>query len=167
MIHDFEAWSTPRREINTFSDLAGAAVAIEADFYLDRLLNTPPSKEPLLSALGGLPFGLAKQIKTELQALAAADITPIFIFRGLGTTSQSAKFKEASDVAIANADAWELYNQHQAERAVDTFGNSGGSVIQLVSHHAEDCRIRAASSVLQTLAVCLARGKGGLSSRPL
>ena len=124
MIHDFETWATPRREINPLSDLAGTVIAIEADFYLDRLLNTT-SKEPLLAALGGSPFGLNEQIKSELRALQDADITPIFVFKGLDSGRRSDQFKEAGDVALANAEAWDLYSQHQAERAVETFGNSG------------------------------------------
>lgn len=124
MIHDFEVWAAPRREINPFSDLAGAVLAIEADFYLDRLLSTT-SKEPLLAALGGIPFGLTEQIKSELRALQDANITPIFVFKGLETGRRSVQYKEANDVALANAEAWDLYSQHQAERAVETFGNSG------------------------------------------
>lgn len=125
MINDFEAWSAPRAERNPFSALDGAVLAIEATFYLERLLTSRPSKEPLLAALGGAPFALRTHIENELEILKSANISPVFVFKGLEVGKAYDPFAASNDAVGANVKAWELYDAHQPEPAVDTFGNSG------------------------------------------
>lgn len=125
MIQDFDTWSSSRSETNSLRDLSGATVAIEANFYLDRLLNHPPTKEPLLSALGGLPFSLEAHVENELRVLQENDIQPIFVFNGMEAGKKHLPFKELEDAARLNGHAWDLYNRHEAEQAVDSFGKSG------------------------------------------
>ena len=127
MIHDFDVWSSGRLETNSLSDLSGAVLAIEASFYLDRLLNQPPSKEPLLPALGGLPFSLKAHIQNELGILAEHGVRPVFIFNGMEAGKKHRPFKDMDDAARLNGSAWELYNRHEAEQAVESFGKSGQS----------------------------------------
>lgn len=126
MIHDFENWSSPRAETNPFSDLNGAVLAIEASFYLERLLTFSPLKEPLLSALGGLPFSLKAHIENEIETLRTAQIKPIFIFNGMDVGKKDNPFQASNDAATRTLDAWDLYRQEQAPQAVEAFGNSGG-----------------------------------------
>lgn len=125
MIQDFDAWSSGRSETNSFSDLSGSVLAIEASFYLDRLLNQPPSKEPLLPALGGLPFSLRVYVQNDLDALSEYGIRPLFVFNGIEAGKKHSPFKDLEDAARLNDNAWELYNRHEAEQAVDSFGKSG------------------------------------------
>lgn len=125
MIQDFDAWSSNRSETNNFSDLEGSTIGIEAAFYLHRLLSLPPAKEPLLSALGGYPFALRAHIENEIEILRGLQITPLFVFNGLDVGKKDRPFKASDDAARLNAEAWDLYHQHLAEKAVDTFGNSG------------------------------------------
>ena len=125
MLHEFDTWSSNRAETNSLSDLSGAAIGIEASFYLDRLLNQPPFKEPLLSALGGLPFSLKAHIENELSVFREHDIKPVFVFNGMNVAKKHRPFKHADDASRINANAWELYNRHEAEQAVQGFGKSG------------------------------------------
>ena len=125
MIHEFELWSASRTDTNHFSDLSGAVLAIEADFYLDRLLNNSPAKEPLLSALAGLPFSFRSHVEHELGVLQSWGVKPIFVFSGLEQGKNYAPFEEGENVAERNRIAWDLYIRHEAQEAVDNFGNSG------------------------------------------
>jgi len=132
MIHDFEGWSASRVERSPLSALGGAVVAIEASFYLERLLTSRPSKEPLLAALGGTPFALRTHIENELEVLKSENITPVFVFGGLDVGKAYDPFAASNDAVRANVKAWELYDAHQPEPAVETFGNSGTRSTSLV-----------------------------------
>jgi len=125
MINDFEGWSANCVERNPFSALEDAFVAIEASFYLERLLTSRPSKEPLLAALGGAPFALRTHIEEELEILKEAKITPFFVFRGLDVGKTYDPFAASNEAVRANVKAWELYDAHQPDPAVETFGISG------------------------------------------
>lgn len=125
MIHEFQDWSSRKQESCPFTEFEGCTIAIEANAYLQRLLSTPPSREPLLAALGGLPFALDTHIKHELDTFHSAQITPVFIFDGLHLGKRHSPFEDRERGAINNGAAWELYAQHQAEKAVDAFGKSG------------------------------------------
>lgn len=125
MIHEFELWSAPRTDTNHLSDLSGAVLAIEADFYLDHLLNTSPAKEPLLSALSGVPFSFQTHVENEISILQQNGVKPVFIFNGLEVGKKYAPFAHGDSTANLNAVAWDLYNQHRAQEAVDNFGHSG------------------------------------------
>ncbi|KAI9816836.1 MAG: hypothetical protein M1827_001481 [Pycnora praestabilis] len=124
-IRTLTEWAGTRQQTLPFSVLKDAAIGIEAAHYLDRLLKNPPSKEPLLSALGGFPFALKTVIETELEALRAAGITPTFVFSGLEIAKKDKSATSLSGASRANTQAWELYDQHEAVQAVETFGNSG------------------------------------------
>lgn len=105
--------------------MTDAFIGIEAAYYLDRFLKVQ-AKEPLLSALGGFPFSIKTAIEDDLESLQAARITPIFFFGGIEVGNKDTLLKDLSHAAILNAQAWDLYDQHEAQQAVDTFGNSGG-----------------------------------------
>jgi len=62
----------------------GARVAIDAEDYLHSILTNPSTREPLLPALGGLPFALQKNVDDDLKNFAEAGVIPIFVFNGLG-----------------------------------------------------------------------------------
>lgn len=55
-------------------------------------------------------------------------IKPLFVFSGMGYVVKEKPSRESSDSVRLNSEAWSLYNQHQAVRAVETFGNSGESM---------------------------------------
>ena len=121
----FDEWATPSLQPYPLAAIKDTVIGIEAAHYLDRLLNNPPSKEPLLSALGGFPFALRTHIENELEAMQSFGIKPLFVFSGMDFAAREKRTREMSDAVRANSEAWGLYNQHQAVRAVETFGNSG------------------------------------------
>ncbi|KAI9763500.1 MAG: hypothetical protein M1835_007801, partial [Candelina submexicana] len=123
-IRTFDDWAGSRLQTLPLADLTDAFIGIEAAHYLDRLLKFH-AKEPLLSALGGFPFSMKRTIEDDLEILQTLRITPIFFFNGIDVGNKDLLLKDLSDAAQSNAQAWEMYDQHQAQQAVDTFGNSG------------------------------------------
>lgn len=118
----------------------------------------PPSKEPLLSALGGFPFALKTHLENELEALQAAGVKPLFVFTGLDFAVKSQPSKQLSRAARLNAEAWELYNQHQAVQAVETFGNSGRTgFVLLCGRFLMGCRFDQPEDAVSVLSEDLAR----------
>lgn len=124
MIRDFDTWAAPLVETSSFSDLRNCVVAIEASHYLQRYLVGPPIKEPLVVALGGFPYSLKATISNELETFRDHGITPFFVFSGLNAGKKDRVFQASEEATRINAEAWELYNQHQAQRAVEAFGSS-------------------------------------------
>src|SRR5436305_4405545 len=91
----------------------------------------PPSKEPLLSALGGLPYWLKAEIEEDLDQWKKFNLTPLFIFDGLSIVGkEEMALRLAKEGARRSEEAWALYNvAKSAEQTKDTvtaFGNSGG-----------------------------------------
>jgi hypothetical protein len=56
---------------------------IDAEDFLETILTSQASREPLLPALGGLPFALRKHVDTYISNFKEANITPTFVFNGL------------------------------------------------------------------------------------
>ena len=125
MIRDFENWNTNLGEASQLEELRGMRVAIEAADYLNtRILNHPRAKEPLVPALGGLPLGLKPRIEEDLRKFASYQIQPFFVFSGLDLAKQEDPFRQRREGATVNANAWGLYDGHQAEESVAKFGES-------------------------------------------
>ncbi|KAI9820963.1 MAG: hypothetical protein M1832_003435 [Thelocarpon impressellum] len=124
-IRTFDDWAAARAQTHPLGGLKDSVIGIEAAHYLQRLLATPPSKEPLLSALGGFPFALKSHIENELDSMQAAGITPLFVFSGLDVGPKHQPSRDEGLAARANTLAWELYDQHEPVKAVETFGDSG------------------------------------------
>ncbi|RNJ54986.1 hypothetical protein D7B24_009087 [Verticillium nonalfalfae] len=113
------------------SDLEDCAIAVDATYYLQLCLDTPPSREPLLSALGGLT-GLDYHIRQDLEQWNAHKITPFFIFDGQTLHGQDEVAALRGKAANKKTDeAWNLYAKGEAEQAVTAFGaNSGAFRVQ-------------------------------------
>jgi XPG N-terminal domain len=65
------------------SVLSDYRLSIDASYYLQLLMDNPPSREPLLAASGGLPLALTQRIESDLRALEKLRIKPVFVFPGL------------------------------------------------------------------------------------
>jgi hypothetical protein len=125
MICDFEQWNANIGELSELQELAGCRVGIEAaDYLAKRILNHPRAKEPLVPALGGLPLALQQHIEDDLDAFKREGIEARFVFSGLDITKQDEPFRQKQDQALVNANAWNLYDSHQAEASVAKFGES-------------------------------------------
>ncbi|KAI1945161.1 hypothetical protein LOZ57_004459 [Ophidiomyces ophidiicola] len=123
----FDEWASSRSQTLSLSALKGAVIGIHASHYLDLHLNHNLTKEPLLIALGGFPFALKAHIEKELQALKNAGITCVFVFDGLeiGKPEQDIAAQNQSTRALRQA--WEYYDQQQADQVVDAFSTAGSA----------------------------------------
>ncbi|TKA73403.1 hypothetical protein B0A55_04286 [Friedmanniomyces simplex] len=103
-----------------------SCIAFDAEDYLDTLLTAALSREPLLPALGGLPFALQKHVDDDLQRFRDAEIKPVFVFNGLQAASKDGAMvaREAKRAAKVLDDAWSIYDQGRGEDAVNAFGKA-------------------------------------------
>ncbi|EKG16520.1 DNA repair protein [Macrophomina phaseolina MS6] len=124
MISTHDDWAASLAEHSKLEELAGCSVAIDAADHLNRLLNDPQWKEPLLPALGGLPFSMKRLVDDDLQRWKNHKIQPLFVFNGLDIGRREKLFRTSDEASRVTAEAWELYNQSEAERAVTTFGEA-------------------------------------------
>jgi hypothetical protein len=105
--------------------LKDSVLGIEADHYLQKLLTTTPSKEPLVVALGGFPFNLRNTVEADIDDLRKAGIKPIFVFKGFKTVPIEAPFTVNDEGLAQRSRAWELYDRGLANEAVEAFGIAG------------------------------------------
>jgi hypothetical protein len=125
MIRDFENWSNSLGETSQLEELRGQRVGIEAASYLNhRILHHPRAKEPLVTALGGVPLGFRPHVEEDLKKFAALDIEPLFVFSGLDIAKHDNPFRQRQEGAQTNAEAWTLYENHHATKSVLKFGES-------------------------------------------
>jgi hypothetical protein len=145
MIRDFEQWNANIGELSELQELSGCRVGVEAaDYLTNRILNSPRAKEPLVPALGGLPLALQQHIEDDLDAFKREGIEPWFVFSGLDITKQDEPFRQKQDEAAVNANAWNLYDSHQAEASVAKFGESSKRAVAYETGRAilTSCSIR-------------------------
>lgn len=107
------------------SALKGAVVGIDASHYITSHLVNQSTREALLGALGGFPFALKSNIEKELQVFKNLGVGCIFVFNGLdfGKKDERSHIQPASVRSFEQA--WELYDQQQADQVVDAFSNAG------------------------------------------
>ena len=110
----------------SLDQLHSCYVAIDAESYLTTLLTTTATREPLLPALGGLPFALQKHIDDDLANFKQAEITPVFVFNGLDVASRDRVMiaREAKKAAAVLGEAWSIYDQGKGDEAVVAFGKA-------------------------------------------
>jgi hypothetical protein len=109
----------------------GTRIGIEAEEYLRTILTTTLTREPLLPALGGLPFALQKHVDDGLSNYREAGIEPAFVFSGLQVASKDQamigrEFKKATKTLD---EAWSIYDQGRGEEAVSAFGKACKSLL--------------------------------------
>lgn len=139
MVRDFEQWNASIGEHGLVSELSGTRLGIEAaDYIRKRIFNHPHEKEPLVPALGGLPIALEKQVTDDLKALEKLNIEPRFVFSGLDITDQEEPFRQKQEQVTVNANAWNLYDNHQAEASVAKFGESSERALTYDTLHGTD-----------------------------
>ncbi|QGA18185.1 hypothetical protein EYB26_005869 [Talaromyces marneffei] len=129
-IRALDDWATSRAYTLALSSLKGTVIGIDATYYLYQHLHHPSTREPLLIALGGFPFALRANIERELKELKELGIGCIFVFDGLqfGVEDSQNRVRTDSrraDSARAFEQAWDLYDQQQADQVVDAFSNAG------------------------------------------
>lgn len=81
------------------------------------------TREALLGALGGFPFALRSNIEKELQTFKNLGVATIFVFNGLEFGKKEHRAQPASTRSFDQA--WDLYDQQQADQVVDAFSSAG------------------------------------------
>ena len=127
MITQFAEWSAGLAEQAPLSSIANTTVGIEAAEYLTRLSdfklpagqNSGVQPEPLLPALGGLPFSLSRVINHQLDAWQRHGIKPVFVFSGLNLLKDD--FTASEQAVRKLEDAWRFYDGNNGGAAVETF----------------------------------------------
>lgn len=127
IVRSLDSWATSQSKSQTLplSVLKDSVIGVEADHYLLRLLTTAPSKEPLVTALGGFPFGLRCAVEGDIDDFRKAGIKPIFIFSGLKIVRNEKPFSVNDDGPAKRSQAWDLYDKGLASEAVEAFGAAG------------------------------------------
>lgn len=108
------------------AEIEDISIAIDATYYLNRLLDDPISHESLLPALGGLT-NIKKHILEDLNQFEKHGVVPFFIFDGQPLKGQDevsvAKGLRANE---KTEQAWYLYHNGKAPESVATFSINVG-----------------------------------------
>lgn len=100
-------------------------VGIDASHYIAQHLNHHPTREPLLTALGGFPFALKNNIERELHIFKNLGVACVFVFNGLDFGKKDQRPRVQPESVRAFEQAWDLYDQQQADQVVDAFSGAG------------------------------------------
>ncbi|PYI11107.1 PIN domain-like protein [Aspergillus sclerotiicarbonarius CBS 121057] len=124
-IRPLDEWAATRTQSLSLSALKGAVVGIDASHYISQHLLQPSTREPLLIALGGFPFALKSNIEKELQVYKELGVACIFVFDGLDFGKKDQRPHVQQESVRAFEQAWDLYDQQQADQVVDAFSSAG------------------------------------------
>jgi len=120
-----DEWAIGRTQFLPLSALKGAVIGIDASHYINHHLHHHTTREPLLIALGGFPFALKSNIERELQTFKNLGIGCVFVFNGLDFGKREPRPHVRAESIRAFEQAWELYDQQQADQVVDAFSSAG------------------------------------------
>ncbi|TFL04970.1 PIN domain-like protein [Pterulicium gracile] len=102
------------------SVLSESRIGIDASFYIQNLLESEPSREPLLAATGGLPLALTQRIEADLRVLEKLHIKPVFVFPGLAPNKRRHLVQmehNQNDACRDRREAWTKYENDQEDAA--------------------------------------------------
>ncbi|CAI7675204.1 unnamed protein product [Penicillium palitans] len=122
-IRPLDEWVIGRTQSLPLSALKGAVVGIDASHYINQHLVNQSTREALLGALGGFPFALRANIEKELQTFKNLGVGTIFVFNGLDFGKKEHRTQPAASRSFEQA--WDLYDQQQADQVVDAFSSAG------------------------------------------
>ncbi|KAJ5607342.1 hypothetical protein N7537_003961 [Penicillium hordei] len=122
-IRPLDEWVIGRTQSLPLSALKGAVVGIDASHYINQHLVNQSTREALLGALGGFPFALRTNIEKELQTFKNLGVATIFVFNGLDFGKKEHRAQPAASRSFEQA--WDLYDQQQADQVVDAFSSAG------------------------------------------
>ncbi|KAL1302303.1 hypothetical protein AAFC00_002718 [Neodothiora populina] len=124
MIAGFDEWAASAQvgHVLPLEQLRNHRLGIDAEDYINNLLANQPTREPLLPALGGLPFSLKGIVESHISILEQHGVEPTFVFNGLSHNAQEDRMRIMAGSAKAFAAAWDLYGASQPDQAVNEFG---------------------------------------------
>lgn len=112
--------------------MANTRLGIDAKQYINSLLNSPDSREPFVTATGGIPLSITQRIENDLSTLNRNRIKPIFVFPGLHPASiqpiKGLTLQDGRDDYL-KGEAWRLYEEGMVNDAIHAFAQvkGGGS----------------------------------------
>ncbi|KAK2028292.1 XPG domain-containing protein [Colletotrichum zoysiae] len=116
-----DAWINGQATTHDVSELEDCAIAVDATYYLQLFLDTPPFHEPLLPALGGMT-GIEHHLRADIDQWKANKVVPFFIFDGQSVTGQEEVAVQRGRAANKKTDAaWNLYFNSEAQQALAYF----------------------------------------------
>ncbi|KAJ5653987.1 XPG N-terminal [Penicillium lividum] len=124
-VRPFDDWAVGRTQSLPLSALKDSVIGIDASHYIQQHLVNQSTREALLGALGGFPFALKSNIEKELQALKSLGIGCVFVFNGLEFGKRDHRLSASPSSVRSFEQAWELYDQQQADQVVDAFSSAG------------------------------------------
>lgn len=121
----FREWAKQEGLVQTvpIKEFKGAVIGYDAEDFVNILLSTE-GREPLLPALGGLPFTLKTHIDRELENIKKyTEKTPLFMFNGVDLALHDRKtISKESERAVRILDeAWRVYDNGDGDAAVRAF----------------------------------------------
>lgn len=121
----FREWAKANNLTHTVAikQFEPAVIGYDAEDFVNILLSTE-GREPLLPALGGLPFTLKTHIDRELDNLKTyTKWPPLFMFNGVDLALHDRKtISKESDRAVRTLDeAWRVYDNGDGDAAVRAF----------------------------------------------
>jgi hypothetical protein len=135
LVRPFDDWVNGRRQSLPLSALKGAVVGIDASHYISQHLTNQSTREALLGALGGFPFALKNNIEKELQAFKSLGVGCVFVFNGLDFGKKEHRTNTSPASVRSFEQAWDLYDQQQADQVVDAFSNAGMATSSIPKIH--------------------------------
>ena len=107
-VQPIEEWAAARIQSFPLSAIKGAAIGVDASYYLDLRLNKN-CNEPLLHALGGFPYTLKRLVEEDVQSLKKLDISLVFVFNGLDFRNREQPASKSLANRKAHEDGWQHY----------------------------------------------------------
>ncbi|KAF2216184.1 hypothetical protein CERZMDRAFT_93483 [Cercospora zeae-maydis SCOH1-5] len=124
------------------SEFEDAVIGYDAEDFINILLVQEGTKEPLLPALGGLPFALRSHIDRELANIEKfTKKKPLFIFNGIDLELYDRKFvsKESERAVRILEEAWRVYDSGDGDAAVRAFERActyrTGHILRFLYHY--------------------------------
>ncbi|PPJ61351.1 hypothetical protein CBER1_09605 [Cercospora berteroae] len=124
------------------SDFGDAVIGYDAEDFINILLVQEGTREPLLPALGGLPFALRSHIDRELANIEKfTKKKPLFVFNGLDLDLYDRKFisKESERAVRILEEAWRVYDNGDGDAAVRAFERActyrTGHILRFLYHY--------------------------------
>ncbi|CAG7989048.1 unnamed protein product [Penicillium salamii] len=122
-IRPLDEWAVGRTQSLPLSSLRDSVIGIDASHYINQHLVNQSTREALLGALGGFPFALRANIEKELQLFKNLGVGCVFVFNGLDFGKKEQRAQSQSSRSFEQA--WDLYDQQQADQVVDAFSSAG------------------------------------------
>ncbi|KAK9469679.1 temperature dependent protein affecting M2 dsRNA replication-domain-containing protein [Lipomyces arxii] len=101
--------------------LKDTVLGIDAEYFFLQQLSPSGKKEPLFHALGGIPFAVKAILDNFLNAMQAAGVKPIFVFRGVQIYKNDQMFTRSDLQHQKRLEAWDSYDRSKGDIAVSIF----------------------------------------------